>query len=234
MQLQIDAQLGLLRDYTYTGSEYTVKCGLMREHWDDIFRLRARVFFEELNWVPPTKRERDSYDQFAAYVAAYEKDYLLGTLRIIGPDQPWMLQNEFSMLLPEAATKLKQNNCCEVTRLAVDKIHRASRFTDGWSIADVLYQGLFSCCMLNNYRYVYMVVSVSVLRALRLSGLPCERIAAPQRMADGVWAVAACLDWQTFMVQVSQKSPRMLNAYMDMFKQLRTDSEVSVSVHSVV
>lgn len=202
---------------------YTIQCGLGSEKIKDIYRLRAQVFYQELNWVPPTEFETDNYDRNAVYVTVYEKEVLLGVLRILGADTDWMLQKEFHLLAPKDMNKHKNNSGCEVTRLAVRKICRSTKIGEGLSVADALYQGLFTYCMLNNCRHVYMVVSTIVLRALRLSGLPCREMASPIRMSDGVLAVAACLDWNLFVEQNSLHRPQLLANYIDTLKQVQTN-----------
>jgi N-acyl-L-homoserine lactone synthetase len=144
-----------------------------------------------------------------------------------------MLENEFKMLLDNAATIIKTSNVCEVTRLTVSKAARRKR-VDGEKIADAIYQGLFIHCFLSGIRHVYMVVSVQVLRALRFSGLPCEAITRPKTMEDGVVAVVALLDWDKFRSLNEVKNPERRNEYIKLLGSVEMETTAFQQKHDAV
>ena len=196
-------------------SSYQIKCGPTQDELRAIFRLRAQVFCEELKWVGPMPLETDEYDNCASYIAINKTKHLMGTLRILDHTENWMLEKQFRGLAPDDLVAAKTQDSCEVTRLAVSKACRNIKFEKNASIADALYQGLFVYCISNNIRYVYMVVSTTILRVLRMSGLPCEPISKPQQMEDGVIAVSAKLDWNKFIEVNSLNHSTRLRAYFD-------------------
>ena len=58
------------------------------------YRLRYKVFCETLGWMPrnPSGLEVDQYDQSAESVGLFEESgTLVGMIRFIPPDQPFML-----------------------------------------------------------------------------------------------------------------------------------------------
>ena len=219
MGVELNVSFDTGRDVSISSTDYSIYCGLLADRHDDIFKLRAKVFSEELNWVPSTSREKDPYDQYASHVSVYSGQQLQGVLRILGCDLPWMIQKEFQNLAALDIYRRIGAASCEVTRLAVRKSQRKHRFHNGSLVSDLLYQGLFAYCVLNDIRYVYMVVSTSVLRALRFSGLPCKQITEPVQMSDGVIAVSACLDWDEFVEVNLRSRPELAAAYMDTLKQ---------------
>lgn len=232
MGLELDVVSHTGRDLTISGNDYSILAGHQEKN-EDIYRLRAKVFFQELNWVPSTSREIDAYDQYAVHISVYSQQQLVGVLRILDSGLPWMLQNEFHRLAPSDLEKRKNSSSCEVTRLAVRKSERKTRFQNGSTISDLLYQGLFTYCMLNDLRRVYMVVSTAVLRALRFSGLPCREVSSPVSMPDGVVAVSACLDWSEFVEGNMNKKPGLVAGYMSALKQAQLYQHTDVGLVNV-
>ena len=201
----------------------------------EFYKLRSEVFCRELNWVPEKHMETDAYDKNAHYIGVLDiyGGKLLGGLRLLDHESTWMLENEFNMLLNNGTKLMKTGNICEVTRLAVRKTARNTR-VDGEKIADAIYQGLFIHCFLSKIRHVYMVVSVQVLRALRMSGLPCEAITSPKIMEDGVAAVVALLDWDKFSSINAVKNPRRWNEYRRLLDSVEMEEPEVTETHDVV
>lgn len=176
---------------------YTVKSIFSDTEQDEIFRLRARVFCAELAWVgnPTDTHEIDEFDDHSTSIAvidAHEK--LVATLRLTPPGEPWMLHTYFQHLLVENAD-LRTQEAWEVTRLAVAGNARSNAASGEVSAADLLFQGLFQFCVVNNIRFLDMVVSRPIFRYLNRRGLYCDSLSMFANMPDGATAGVAQLDW---------------------------------------
>lgn len=164
-----------------------------------VHQLRADVFCHELGWVKPARQtERDEFDQSAVHIVlSDEYSYALAAIRLLHHDVPWMLDTVFRNLWATDAV-LKHRDTMEVSRLAVSKEARNLRLENGRRLVELLYKGVYMYSKLHAVRHLYMVTSNVVHRHLNSLGLPCEALAPPQRMQDGVLALVAKLDWTHF------------------------------------
>ncbi len=166
----------------------------------EAYRLRHRVFCDELRWVAPSKtgQETDGYDENAAFVGVYDSSArLVAFLRVLLPGHRFMIEREFRCLLGPAHVIRKARDTAEVSRLCILPEARDLRAGGNFGIYGVtmlLYKGLYLWCCLNGIRYLYLVVDRAVLRMFRSRGFPCEPVGEPARMSDGCVAVAAMLD----------------------------------------
>jgi acyl homoserine lactone synthase len=160
--------------------------------------LRAATYCRELRWVGTEHDaiEVDQYDPHATAIGVMdESGGMVGTVRIHGPEAPWMLNTVFARLLPEETGIAKAPDCAEASRLAVHRRFRNRRIGSNKLVADLVYKGAFVFCMLHGFRYLYVVVSRRALRHLRARAIPCRPLGPPVRMPDGVETVAARVDW---------------------------------------
>jgi N-acyl-L-homoserine lactone synthetase len=197
--------------------DYAIKCGFTNVDKGSIYQLRADVFCDELGWVRPQQdaTEYDEFDEAVINISVYSQSTPIACLRLHPYWSGWMINTIFKDLLPSELDNLKTPETCEVSRLALKKEFRRHRFADGSEPVEALYRGLFSFCMLNHIRYVYMIVSKQVFRALRYRGLPCQQIGTPKKMDDGVVALAAKLDWVDFMQTNQQTNPERFTRFFD-------------------
>lgn len=229
----------LNQSYTLQHDDYLIKCGLTKLERESIYELRADVFCDELGWVPPQANatEFDEFDKTVIDISVYTDTTSIACLRLHPYWGGWMINTVFKSLLPADMENLKTPETCEVSRLAVRKEFRRHRFADNSEPVDALYRGLFSFCLLNHIRYVYMIVSKQVFRVLRHRGLPCQRIGAPKIMDDGVIALAARLDWVEFMQTNQQLNPQRFTRFFDALQrasfaidsQNKTSGEISLT-----
>jgi acyl homoserine lactone synthase len=66
------------------------------------YRLRHRVFCEELGWVPinSASLEIDKYDQHAIFIGVFDDRHKLTAFsRLISPGTTFMIEKEFSSLI---------------------------------------------------------------------------------------------------------------------------------------
>lgn len=161
-----------LYDFQKMGYRFVAQYGLDVD--PEIFRLRYKVFVEELDWLEMDKNyiEMDEFDCRCLHLCVYDVNYsLVGYLRIHPFTEPWMLDSTFSYLV--SGRDLHQKNSCEVSRLA---IRLDQRITKGGNkdvkVSDMLYWFLNLCCNAFHADIAYMVVSSVVYRHLKLKGLP--------------------------------------------------------------
>lgn len=195
---------------------YEVKCGLSHTDLESVYRLRARVFCNELGWVgsPHDEHETDVFDDSAIQVALFKGNDVIACLRIHPNTTDWMACTVFRDLPQIPSQPIKTVDACEVSRLALAPEFRRQKLPDGSEPIEALYRGLFAFCTLNQIRYVYMITSLPVLRALRHRGLPCEEISKRKTMEDGVIALAARLDWVQFFEVNRSRNPNRLNRFI--------------------
>jgi N-acyl-L-homoserine lactone synthetase len=177
---------------------YRITWRLTHSELRKVSELRADVFCRELGWTgsPDDRMERDEFDANSTHVAVLDTNSeVIGAVRLINSRAPWMLDTVFGGLAP-ASRITKDSNTAEASRLAVNRRWRGQRLGKGRRVCDLLYKAAYVYCRTNGIRYLYMVVSDVVLEHMLRSGLPCERIAAPRQMSDGVRAVAVVLDWK--------------------------------------
>ena len=195
---------------------YITKRSLNPEEKLACFHLRVEVFRRELQWTGNSCDEIDTdcFDRDATHIAALTSQRkVVGTLRVIGPTYPWMLETHFPTLIPKD-TPLHNSDACEISRLAVARVERARSIARGITVADLLYRELFLHCRDKGIRYGYMIVSRSALKHFRARRLPCEQIGAFTCMPDGVVAVLVRLDWVTFLKQIRRSYPMLLRWYL--------------------
>ncbi len=176
---------------------YRVTWELTPSQLRQVHALRADVFCRELGWVgaPEDKAEWDEFDATSIHVAVLDKSSdVVAAVRLTGCDAPWMLDTVFSALAPPGLV-VKDADAVEASRLLVSQRSRDPRFGNRVRTCDLVYKGAYAYCRTNGIRYVYMVTSDVVLRHLQRTGLPCEPLAPPRRMPDGVRALVVKVDW---------------------------------------
>ena len=183
------------------------------------YRLRHQVFAEELKWVPCNQNgmEVDDYDSNCVLVGLFASDRLIACLRILLPSQKFMLEKEFKEILGEQKI-VKSQNTIEVTRFCIAKEVRKSMVTTKYGdfpIIMALEKAFYNWCRFNGMDNVYMVVSKRFFRLLNLLGMPCEALAPPVKMPDGVVALAAISSWTAFERKNEKKKPNLLAWFKD-------------------
>jgi N-acyl-L-homoserine lactone synthetase len=162
-----------------------------------VHALRADVFCRELGWVgtPEDEAEWDEFDPSSTHVAVLdERAEVVAAVRVTGHDARWMLDSIFHALARTGLVE-KRPGTAEASRLVVARRWRKMRLGSGMRTCDLLYKGAYAYCTTRAIRHVYMVTSDVVLRHMVRTGLPCEPLAGPIRMPDGVNAMTVKLDW---------------------------------------
>ena len=201
------------RIYFYEG-EYCVRSIVSEEDQLKVYRLRHDVFCQILCWVPPSldELEIDNYDEFSKSIGVFSEDNeLLGTFRFVPPGQSFMLETEFSSLLDMSYQIRKKNDTAEVTRFTVAPWLREKGISPG-KISKLLYKGMYQWSLVNDVRYLYVVVEKKFWRALVISGYPYEPIGATKMLPPAnAESLAAILDWEKFRLQNQARQATFLN-----------------------
>jgi N-acyl-L-homoserine lactone synthetase len=162
-----------------------------------VSELRAEVFCRELGWAgsPEDRVERDEFDDDSTHVAVLDdQSEVIGAVRMIKSRARWMLDTVFNGLVSASAIT-KGSDTAEASRLVVHRRWRGRRLNNGMRASALIYKAAYVYCRTNGIRYLYMVISDTVIELMRRSGLPCRAIGAPSHMPDGVRAVTAVIDW---------------------------------------
>ena len=165
-----------------------------REH-EQAFALRHAVYCQRLGWVPARGdgRERDDFEDGAVSLGALDaRGTLLGVVRLIPADRPFMLERDFAPLL-KGRRLAKSRDCAEVTRLAT---RRVPGLASG-AIAALLYDGIYRWSRRHGVRFLYFVVETRYHRILERLGFPCRALGPACRLGETV-CVAVRLDWRAY------------------------------------
>ncbi len=179
--------------------ECTIRIIQTREERDQAFQLRHAVYCQQLGWVPacPDGRERDRYDPGSTTLGVFaDHGQLLGLVRLIPPDRPFMLEDDFRALLPPGYRLHKGPDAAEITRLTT--LARGMRSPGAAPVASLLYKAIYRWSCAGNVRFLYIVVETRFFERLRRRGLPCIALGPPYRFGAGPPVVAARLDRALF------------------------------------
>ncbi len=170
-----------------------------REEREQAFRLRHTVYCQKLGWVAARAdgRERDRYDPGSTTLGVFATDgQILGLVRLIPPGRPFMLEDDFRVLLRPGYRVRKGPDTVEVTRLTTRP--QPPRALGAPPIASLLYKAIYRWSRARGVRFLYIVVESRFLRHLRHRGLPCIPLGPPYRFGEGPPVVAALLDRALF------------------------------------
>jgi len=195
--------------FRFTDTRLTVRVLETCEDHLQAFRLRHAIYCTTLAWVKgrPDGLEWDDYEEGSTSIGAFTEDNtLVGVVRLIPSEYPFMLEREFPTLVGPDHRIRKQADTVEVTRLATRRMLRSHG--PSLPISCLLYKGIYHWCCGHDVRYLHLVVETAYLRTLRTWGFPCSAL-GPARLLDrGAPCVAALLDWEAFRAQaLAQPSP---------------------------
>ncbi len=179
------------------------------------YRLRHRVFAEDLQWVPRTESELevDEYDAPAVHFGVLDDaEKLLAYVRLLTADRTFMLEKEFRCTLGSDRALRKGNATCELTRFCVEQSARGdvvrTEFGD-FPLFMLLFKGLYQWSLQRGIHVIYAVTDRIVYKLLSMRGFPCERMGSPVKMPDGVIALSMRMDWREFLAMNAIKRPEV-------------------------
>lgn len=202
---------------------YTVKTISTGEERVQVFRLRHRVFCQELGWVTKSV-ESDNYDRSAVFFGVFnDNDDLTAFIRLIPAPHPFMLDKEFSFLIDSCTALRRGPGTGEISRLCVAPEHRGAivRCDFGDTIlAMFIFKGLYIWCLEQGIPYLYAVTEPKTQRLFVRRGIPLRQLGESRAMPDAVTAMAVTLDWDEFVEMNNEKRPDLLK----WFNQVRSTS----------
>lgn len=186
------------------------------DEMNQAFRLRHKIFCEDLGWVPQSDNfmENDGYDWHSAHIGVFDQNHrIVAFSRLVFPGTLFMIEKEFSSLIGPCHKIRKQSDTTEASRLCVaPEARRTMAQSDFGShgLAMLVHKGMYHWCAMHNIRYVYMVVELKVYRVLHAKGFHGQMVGEPQTMPDGCVAVAAFIDWDNFITMNASIRPRFV------------------------
>jgi len=198
-----------------TEGDYVVKLISMNDEFVSAYKLRHKVFCEELGWIPSLENglEVDGYDEKAMSFGVYNSNNtLMAYIRLLRSENTYMIERDFSMLVDQTHDIRKSRDTAETSRVCVAWEFRNQSIMDnneGYDISMLLFKGVYLWCIENGIRYIYTVVELKMLRYLRGKGFPCVLLGKPLTMPDGTRAAAVILDWSEFDVVNREKKPHL-------------------------
>ncbi len=214
------------REVLFQDEGFIVKQIISQEEREAAFRLRHSIFCGELKWVLQSSdgMESDEYDGNAVFFGVFDAGgRLVSFLRLILPDQQFMVEKVFLSLVDPAHHIRKEADTAEISRLCVAPEARTSHNEGNFGVHRIsllLFKAVYQWCRINGLRYLYAVTELKVYRLYCLKGFPYRKIGVPTKMSDGVTVVAVMLDWEEFEFINIAKRPELLA----WFKETRLSS----------
>jgi acyl homoserine lactone synthase len=158
---------------------------------DAMFRLRARVFRDRLNWdVEVTDgRERDRYDDERPVYVIYTDERcrdVKGSLRLLPTTGPTLLSDIFADTLPDAVS-LSAPSIWECTRFCLDENILASQGEGIVFASTVLMKAIGDVAMANGIESIIGNFDDAMLRLYRRVGCEVDVLGCTRRFGDPVY-----------------------------------------------
>jgi acyl homoserine lactone synthase len=145
--------------------------------FEDMFRLRHRVFKERLGWDVQTRNglEIDRFDELdPVYLMAFDQsERLVGTWRMLPTTGPYMLRDVFPVLM-DGMEAPRHPRICEGSRFAVDCDYVGRQGLAALShVTSEIFCAVVEYCIANGYREIVTVYDARIGRLLpRLGCIP--------------------------------------------------------------
>ncbi len=159
---------------------------------DEMFRLRARIFRDRLNWDVLVKdgHERDRYDDEQPVYIIYSDDKgreVRGSLRLLPTTGPTLLADVFSDTLPDAV-HLSAPTIWECTRFCLDdKILDREEQQEILFTSAVLLEALGNVALRAGVESIIGNFDASMLRLYRRIGCEVEVLGSTSKYGDPVY-----------------------------------------------
>lgn len=179
------------------------------EEIEAALRLRHDVFREELKWVEPAEDglDRDEYDDFSQGIGVFnEKDEIIGHVRMIPAPHPFMIEKDFSMLLPGENSFKKTAGMMEATRTCIRKDVRTDRHAS-MTLAHLLYKAMYHWSKINESTELITIVEKRYYLLLKRSRFPFKPIGEFIPVGDGVLSGIISLDWNEAKEKTKEVRP---------------------------
>lgn len=152
---------------------------------DEMFKVRAKVFKERLDWEVAVKdeREKDEFDELNPLylLSVDEENNLQGCLRLLPTTGPNMLRDVFSVLIPNG--KIESPLIWESSRFCINpNISHKNRDSEATFINNVtieLLAGIAEVGLAAGLEFVVTVYDARMARLLKRINCPADVIGGP-------------------------------------------------------
>ncbi|MBX9863582.1 MAG: hypothetical protein K2Y42_12620 [Hyphomicrobium sp.] len=164
---------------------------------DEMFKLRARVFKDRLDWEVTVVdgRERDQFDDLNPLYALAIDDLnrVVATFRLLQTTGPHMLADVFRGLMPEGIP-IRSPLIWESTRFAVDTSLARDRGPRGLAeVTGLMLTTLLETGFNSGLTHILTVLDVRMEKIVRRAGCPVDRLTEP-RDFGGVPSLAILME----------------------------------------
>lgn len=193
-------------DLEISEGKFSVKI-LEREDLSNAYKLRYKIFCEELSWLPlnPDCEEKDHHDEKAVHFGVFNNGNIIGYCRVILPQEIFMAEENFRDLI-DGGNFTKEIDMIEISRLGIYKEYRNSIFFG--NIDMLLYKMIYLWSLKNNIRYWFMVVRPEYLESIKKI-LPCKQISEIKYYQETVGTTAAVIDLREAENYVLRENPSL-------------------------
>lgn len=195
-----------------------------RELLDEMFKVRAKVFKERLDWEVIVKdgREKDEFDDLnPLYLFSVdENNNLQGCLRLLPTTGPNMLRDVFSILIPEG--KIESPLIWESSRFCInpDIVHKNSE-NEKTFVNDVtieLLAGIAEIGLAAGLEFVVTVYDARMARLLKRVNCPADVVGGPVKIGK-VMTYASLFEvsemmWQRLAGQIGLLKSPSISGYL--------------------
>lgn len=187
------------------------------EETHSAMKLRHQVFREELRWVPPSPdgSDLDAFDQYAHGIGVFCDGELVGHVRLIQAPDPFMIEHDFSSLLPSDGSFRKRRGMAESTRICIKKDFRSEKH-NAMTLVHLLYKAMYHWSRLYGSDRLITIVERRYYVLLKRSSFPFEQIGEFKPLGEGVMSGIISLDWKEFDEVISRKRPEFFEWFNDL------------------
>lgn len=192
---------------------FIVKTLSAPEELDAALRLRHEIFREELRWVPPSPDglDLDRFDDFAHPIGVFnDMGEMIGHVRLINAPDPFMIEDDFSELLPADGSFRKTPGMAESTRICVRKDYRTARVC-GMTMAHLLYKAIYRWSrVMDGADSMVTIIEQNYYLYLKRF-YPFRPLADFAPLGDGVMSGIVLLDWNELEEKLRARRPGFFN-----------------------
>lgn len=145
------------------------------------YRLRYRVFAQDLGWIPPSQNclDIDGYDDYSVMLGSYNKNTgeLQSVIRITRGPHRFMSDDIFSECFGTHKIH-RDRNSIDVTRLSLNNYRGCVTKTTLKSIK-LLFHGVYAWCNDHDVDFIYMVTHESLFQYIVRVGWKFKMMGVP-------------------------------------------------------
>lgn len=151
------------------------KIALIEEEHNVILRQRYSIFVDEFKFFAPREDGReieyDHYDEYSLLLGVWEKDVLIGSCRLVLPNDAVGLPT-LNVMLIDSEKLLHNEQTAEISRITVASTHRTFKKTI--KVLQIMQQKIDQIASDHNILQLIGAVEPSFLRLLNYASLPYQ------------------------------------------------------------